>query len=130
HNIVVSSVTSAWTAAAQLLSVDPETGDAQTQLGDVSLRHELDLDGSPGSSQGGSPALVYHSASVSQQPIVQVSLPSVNNASLPGTITAQLTFDGVTQASPVTFDTTGFAPGDVFTFALQADQAITATGRY
>src|SRR5207247_2200775 len=45
-------------------------------------------------------------------------------------ITARLTFDGVTQTSPVTFYTSGFAPGDVFTFALQADQTITATGRY
>jgi len=173
---VVSSVTSAWTATAMVLSADPVNGDWQNQLGDVSVQHALDLDRSPDStpssstddgtdstkggstdstqtgstgspqsgsgdssdkstdssrsSQSGSPALVYHSSSVALHPIVQVTLPSVNNASLPSTITAELTFDGVTQASPVTFSTTGFAPGDVFTFALQADQAITTTGRY
>src|SRR5262249_32280096 len=114
---------------AQVLSVDPLTGDWQTQLGDVALIHALDLDRSPGSGQGGNPALVYHSSSLSQKPIVQVTLPSANNASLPATISAQLTFDGTT-ATTMTYSTTGYAPGDVFTFALQASNTITTTGRY
>jgi hypothetical protein len=72
---------------------------------------------------------VYHSASVSQKPIVQVSLPSANNAALPVSITGKLTFNG-TAGATVTYSTTGFAPGDVFTIALQASNAITTTGRY
>src|SRR5205823_12480143 len=89
----------------------------------------LDLDQSPGSGQSGNPALVYHSSQVSQKPIVQVQLSSANNASLPSTISAQLTYNGTTAAT-VTYSTTGFAAGDTLTLALQASSAITTTGRY
>jgi RHS repeat-associated protein len=127
--VVVSTVASPWVATTLALAADPVTGDMTAQLGDVSVSHPLDLDQSPGTGQGGSPALVYHSSSVSQKPVVQVTLPSANSASLPATITADLTFNG-TQAATVTYSTTGFAPGDVFTLALQASQTITTTGRY
>jgi hypothetical protein len=60
---------------------------------------------------------------------VQVSLPSANNAALPATIAASLTFNGVAGAT-VTYSTTGFAPGDVFTLSLQSATTISATGRY
>ncbi len=53
---------------------------------------------------------MYHSSQVSQKPIVQVQLSSPNNASLPGSITAELTFNGTTAAT-VTYSTTGFTPG-------------------
>jgi RHS repeat-associated protein len=130
-SVVVSSVASPWVATADVLTADPLTGDWQTQLGDVSVSHPLDLDQSPGTGQGGDPALVYHSSSVSQKPIVQVTLPSANNIALPDTLTAGLTFNG-TQAGTVTYSVspTGFAPGDVFTIALQASSTITTTGRY
>jgi len=71
-------------------SSDPQDGDAAGQLGNEQLLHPLDLDRSPGTSQGGSPAFVYNSDSVSVQPIVQVSLTTDNapGATLPPSITA------------------------------------------
>jgi hypothetical protein len=64
-------------------------------LGDVLVRHALDLDQSPGTSQGGDPAFVYQADAVSVQPIVQVSLTTDNSpgATLPPSITAQLTWN-------------------------------------
>ena len=47
-----------------------------------------------GTHQGGSPALAYDSTTVSVKPIVQVSLPSANNAALPANVTTRLTFNG------------------------------------
>src|SRR5581483_12497014 len=44
-------------------------------------------------------------------------------------ITATLTWDGTAQ-SPVSFSTTGFAPGTPLTLAVQEATAITATGRH
>jgi len=45
-------------------------------LGDVSVAHALDLDQSPGTGQGGDPALVYRASTVNVKPFVQVTLPS------------------------------------------------------
>ncbi len=117
----------AWSGVATALSADPTEGNAEMQLGDVSFSHVLDLDQSPGSAQGGDPALVYNSDTVSQQPIIQVQLNTPNNASLPSPIQADLTFNG-TAAGTVTYSTTAFTPGDTLTLALQASTAITTTG--
>ncbi len=95
----------------------------------VSFSHALGLDQSPGSQQSGDPALVYNSDTVSQQPIIQVQLNTPNNASLPSSIQGDLTFNG-TAARTVTYNTTGFTPGDTLTMALQASTAITTTGGY
>ncbi len=100
----------AWSGAATALNADPTEGDAEMQMGDVSFSHALDLDQSPGSAQGGDPALVYNSDTVSQQPIIQVQLNTPNNASLPSSIQGDLTFNG-TAAGTVTYNTTGFTPG-------------------
>src|SRR5262249_53956680 len=63
-------------------------------------------------------------------PFAQVSVPSANNAALPASITGVLTFNGTTAAT-VTYSTTGYAPGDVLTLALQAGGSPPAsTGRY
>jgi RHS repeat-associated protein len=118
-----------WTGSAQALSADPLEGDAEMQMGAVQFSHALDLDQSPGTSQGGEPALAFNSDEVSQKPIVQLQLNSPNNALLPSTISAQLTFNG-TAASTVTYSTTGLAAGDTLTMALQASTAITTTGGY
>jgi RHS repeat-associated protein len=128
QSVTVNALTS-WSGAATALSADAVQGDWLMQLGDVSFSHALDLDQSPGTTQSGNPALVFHSSQVSQKPIVQVQLSSANNASLPANITAQLTFNG-TAAGTVTYSTTGFSAGDTLTMALQSSTAITTTGRY
>jgi RHS repeat-associated protein len=127
--VVVSSVTSWGTDTAQVLSADPQQGLARQQLGDVQVRHALDLDQSPGTAQSGSPALVFNSDAVSVKPFVQVSVPSANNAALPSTISTQLTFNGVVGAT-ATYSTSGFSPGDTFVLAAQSPTTITTTGRY
>src|SRR5262249_54183838 len=106
-----ASVTS-WTASAQVLTADPPAGDALDQLGDVQLSHPLNLDLSGGGQAGGT-ALVYHSDSVSQKPIVQAALQSPNNASLPASVDAKLTFNGSSTAT-LTYSTSGLAKGDAF----------------
>src|SRR5207249_3496850 len=73
--------------------------------------------------------LVFHSDSVSQKPIVQATLQSPNNAALPASVTAKLTFNGSSTAT-LTYSTTGLAKGDSFVIAAQAPNAITTTGRY
>jgi RHS repeat-associated protein len=128
YSYTVNSATS-WIGMAQALSADPLEGDAEMQMGAVQFSHALDLDQSPGTSQGGDPALVFNSGEVSQKPIIQVQLNSPNNASLPATISADLTFNG-TAAGTVTYNTTGFSAGDTLTMALQASSAITTTGGY
>ena len=128
-SFTVNAVTTWGGATAEALTSDPVQGQSQQQLGDASVSQALDLDQSPVTGQGGSPALVYHSAYVSDKPFVQVAVPTPNNASLPSTISLGLTFDGTTAAT-VTYSTTGFSPGDVLTETLQASSAITTTGRY
>jgi YD repeat-containing protein len=127
-NVQVTSATG-WSVAGQVLTADPLDGLALEQLGDVHVAHALDLDQSPGTDQSGNPALVYNSDSVSQLPIVQANLQSPNNASLPGSVSAVLTFNGTTAAT-VTYSTAGLAAGDTLTLAAQASSALTTTGRY
>jgi RHS repeat-associated protein len=77
------------------------------------------------------PALsfVYASTAADARPIVRVRYALPDTATVPATVTAQLTFNGVTY-SPVVYDTTGMNPGDVLEFALQADATGLPTGRY
>jgi RHS repeat-associated protein len=118
-----------WAGTAYVLDADPTEGLWQPQLGDVSLSHPLDLDQSPGTSQGGDPALVYHSNQISHKPIVAVNLKTPNTLNLPSFITATLTFNGVA-GTGVNFNTSNLAPGRIITIALQASNAVTLTGRY
>lgn len=72
---------------------------------------------------------VYASTAADARPIVRVRYAIPDTATVPATVTAQLTFNGVT-ADPVVYDTTGMNPGDVLEFALQADATGLPTGRY
>jgi RHS repeat-associated protein len=123
---------SPWNVTAQSLTADPLDGQADLQLGDVSVQQPLDLDRSPGTQQGGNPALVYHSDSVSQLPVIQVTVPTDNAVSMPTTITVQLTWNlGPSQTvNTSTFMTGGAAPGTVLTVGIQPSAAVTTTGRY
>jgi RHS repeat-associated protein len=131
-SVSVTSVSSPWVPTGQVLSSDPLTGQAEQQLGDLQLASPLDLDQSPGTTQSGNAALVYNSDAVSVKPIIQVSLPSNNNAALPGTITGTLTWDtaGANSTSALSFSTSGDVQGDVLTLAAQVPSAVTTTKRY
>ncbi len=128
ESFIVSNATS-WISVPKTLSADPVDGNALLQMGVLQFSHPLDLDQSPGTRQGGNPALVYDSGQVSQQPIVRVELLTPNNASLPSPISAQLWVNGYTGGA-VNFSTSGFTPGDDLTLALQSSTTITTTGRY
>ncbi len=60
--------------------------------------------------------------------MIQATLASANNAALPRTITAVLTWNGT--ATTFTYSTSGDAPGDPLTIAAQVPSAVTTTGRY
>ncbi len=125
--VVVSSAAS-WSMTAQVLTADPQAGDALDQLGDVQRSHALDLDQSGGGQSGGA-ALVYNSDSVAQQPIIQATLQSANGASLPATVSAVLTWNG-TAGATLTYSTSGLHAGDALVIAAQAPSAVTTTGAY
>jgi hypothetical protein len=93
-NVTVASSGGAWTTTAAstgLPNHDPYDGMPRENIGLVSVSHALDLDASPGTGQGGNPALVYDSDTVNVQPIFQASVQTDNSIALPATITAQLT---------------------------------------
>jgi len=135
--LVVNSATT-WSMTAQVLTADPQAGDALDQLGDVQLSVPLNLDQSggtmsaPASDCGCSAnksALDFNSDSVSQQPIIQGTVQSPNNASLPGTVSAVLTWNG-TAGATLTYSTSGLHPGDPLVIAAQVPSAVTTTGAY
>jgi RHS repeat-associated protein len=125
--VTVTSASS-WTESAQVLTSDPLTGDSQGQLGDVQLIEPLNLDQSRGG-QGGGAALVYNSDSVNVKPIVQATLQTANNAALPGTVTAALTWNSGTPAT-FTYSISGDQPGDTLTIAAQVGSAVSSAGAY
>jgi len=84
---------------------DPLGGDSLDQVGDTQLSAALNLDQSGGGA-GGNSALVYNSDAVSSRPIIQATINTPNNAALPGTITATLTWNG-TAGSAQNFSTSG-----------------------
>jgi RHS repeat-associated protein len=92
----------------------------------VSVQQPLDLDESPGTRQGGSPALVYHSSQEAYKPAVQVSVPTANNVALPTLVQATLTWDlGVNPTTlSLNWSTTGASPGDTLVLAAQAPAAV------
>jgi RHS repeat-associated protein len=115
--------------SASVLDSDPQSGMDQEQLGNLQLVHALDLDQSPGTSQGGNPALVYNSRAVSVRPLIQVALATSPTAALPATVALQLTWNGTPQ-STVSFNTDGHARGDVLIGAVQVASPVSSTGRY
>jgi YD repeat-containing protein len=132
QTLQVTTVTNPWHVTdARVLRADPEAGQPEQQLGDLTVSHPLDLDQSPGTGQSGDSALVYHSGSVSVRPVVQALVPSDNASSLPATIGVQLTWDGVLQSQgPLNYSTAGFNPGDVLVAAAQVASPVTTTGRH
>jgi RHS repeat-associated protein len=99
------------------------------QRGNLQISQELDLDQSPGTDVGGSPALVYNSERVNVKPIIQATVQSDNSQALPATLTATLTFNGTTQTGQ-TYSTSGLHPGDLIVVAQQVSTAVTTSGRY
>ena len=131
QTVAVTSVT-AWAAgSAQVLTSDPLGGDAQDQLGDVTDQAALNLDQSGGTQDGGA-ALVYNSDATNVRPIVQVTIPSANNAALPSSVTATMTWNGSAVGGTYTYSTTGDSPGDPLTLAVQlpSTSVVSTTGRY
>jgi RHS repeat-associated protein len=128
---ITSTAGGTWTPTAQVLSVDPDMSTFTPVLGDVSFDQVIDIGQSPQESCGCFSAdLVYHSSETTVKPFVQVSIPTDNtHSSLPGSISAALTFNGVTGPT-MTYSTSGFHPGDILTLALQSPTTITSTGRY
>ncbi len=116
---------------------DPEQGQSITfgtatvfpNTGNFQIVEPLDFDQSPGTSVGRNPALVYDSASVAPQPIIEATLLTNSALGLPTSIQATLTFNGTAQ-SAVTFSTSGHSAGDTYTIDTQDATALTSTGAY
>jgi RHS repeat-associated protein len=105
---------------AYVIEHDPFDGLPTQSMGVVGLSHSLDLDRSPGTVQGGSPALVYQSDTVSPAPVVQgvVAVDTVTAPPASVTVTATLTWDSSTVHN--TYTITNLHPGDTFVVAVQA----------
>jgi YD repeat-containing protein len=125
----VQSSGSAWTLTDLTPQVDVNSGDPTFQRGDLTVSQVLDLNQSPGTAlANGDGALAYNSERVGVKPIIQAEVQSDNSVALPATISAQLTFNGVAQASQ-NFNTTGLSPGDLIVVAQQVSST-QATGGY
>ena len=61
--------------------------------------------------------------------MIQAVVQSPNNAALPGSVTATLTWAGTTGAT-LTYNTTGLVKGDPWSSACQVPSAVTTTGAY
>ena len=73
--------------------------------------------------------LVYRSDTVSLKPVIVVETSLKSGATVPNSIDAVLTFNGVSQGT-VSYTNSGLAAGDTLRFALQADATSLATGYY
>jgi RHS repeat-associated protein len=129
-SVQVVSSGSGYTATDLTQQVDPFTGDPLLQRGNVTLSQPLDLDQSPGTADGGSPALVYNSERVGVKPIIQASVQLDNSISSYGTLTATLTWNGGTPQTGQGFATSGLASGDLALVGQQVSTAVSTTGRY
>jgi RHS repeat-associated protein len=136
-----ATVSNAWTvlAGSGARTADPDRadliplGEASVDLnqGAVRISHALDFDQSPGTEVGGSPALVYNSATVSPRPVIQLQLQSDPNTGNPAATQYQVawSFNGVNQTT-ATFPVSNFQAGAVYLMAVQVGSAVTATGVY
>jgi len=134
-----TTVVNAWATSAQQRVTDPEQsttysfGLAQTAIntGGFRIFNPLDFDLSPGTSVGGSPALVYNEEIVNPRPIIEATLDSDPSGSVPTNISVQLTWNNGTPQTAVNFATTGHSAGDVYLLAAQVSSAVvTSTGAY
>jgi streptogramin lyase len=123
---------SAWLAADKTRSDDPADGllvpygpvAVSPQTGNLQARVPLDFEqGVHGSGDGWSavlglptlqPALVYTSSSTNVKPLVEVTLLSDPQGSVPTSIDATLTWNNGSPQSPVNFSTSGHSAGDVY----------------
>src|SRR5207253_1620695 len=94
------------------------------------ILNPLEFDLSPGTSVGGSPALVYNEEIVNPRPIIEATLDSDPSGSVPTNISVQLTWNNGTPQTAVNFSTTGHSAGDVYLLAAQVASAVTSTGAY
>jgi len=124
----VVATSNPWTPTPTGGTVDALRGDATLAEGSLLLYHPLDLDLSPGSVGFG---LGYASQTATSKPIVAVDVLADNSQALPSTISLTLTWDvgGTPSTHANTFSTTGRAPGEVLTLALQGP-TVTTTARY
>jgi RHS repeat-associated protein len=93
--------------------------------GDVQTSHDL-----PGYNPGVAPlSLSYDSAAADPQPVFLVHYTLDPSKAIPGTVSAQLTLNGVA-GSTIYYNTATLNPGDVMQIALQANATSLSTGRY
>jgi YD repeat-containing protein len=135
-----AKVSSAWTLLSSgSPSSDPSRGNLITlgneqvdlSQGAVRVSHSLDFDLSPGNRVGGSPSVVYNSATVSPRPVIQFELQSDPNTSNAAATQYQVvwSFNNVNQTTQ-TFTVSSYQAGAIYLFAVQVGSAITATGVY
>jgi hypothetical protein len=132
------SAPSNWLLTGQERSTDPQQGlyvpfgaaEFAPQTGGLRVSQAFDVDQSPGTAVGGSPALVYLSDTVDVHPVLEVTVPSDGSDPVPTQIQARLTWNSGTPQSWVTFATTGHSAGDNYVLALQTSSAVSSTGYY
>jgi RHS repeat-associated protein len=108
-------------------------GQSKIAPGDGSflLAHALDLNQNTAAPiPGGAPALVYASATVAPQPIVEATLATDSLDAVPTSLQARLTWNGGSPGSWVTFSTSGHSAGDTYVMDIQVGSAVTSTGLY
>jgi YD repeat-containing protein len=141
-NYVAPASPDPWAAAGFQLRTDPEegfwlaNGDIQVspQTGAVQLQEPLDFRQSVQGPEddwgnpGGPPALVYNSdtaiaapgtGSGAPLPIINATFGTDSSLGVPSQIQAQLTWDGGSPQSWVSFATTGHSAGDTYLLAVQ-----------
>src|SRR5439155_4442647 len=111
---VVNTSPTTWTTTNQIRTSDVAQGllissnslgvdSVSAQTGNVRLAFPLDFDLSPGTSvsslngETAAPALVHNSQAAAPQPIIEATLASDPNGSVPTSIKTQLTIDGSIQ---------------------------------
>src|SRR5262249_19013311 len=126
----------AWVEAVSQRSTDPGQGTlvpfgpGQVAPQNGNLHIELPFDLGQGGTGAFSTALVYASETVTVKPILEATLASDAQGSVPTQIQVQLTWNNGTPQSAVTFSTSGHSAGDVYLLDSQVSSAVSSTGRY
>src|SRR5262249_43947151 len=123
--------------------IEPLGGVAVSPLnGKFLLSEQLQLNTSPLNAVGGpnnlgtpttlgaKPVLVYASGSVVAQPILDVTVATNPQDSVPDLLEARLSWNNGAFGSWVSFSSTGHSAGDTYYLALQVASAVTATDYY
>jgi RHS repeat-associated protein len=111
-----------------------EQASISPQNGNLLVQQNLDPFHSPTAASGWgfgvAPALVYNSQSIPAQPLLELTIATDSGGTLPSSFTVQLTWNGGTPQTPVSFSTTGHSAGDTLAAAVQVANAVTSTGLY